>query len=68
MVYKIGDKVRVIANEYVDSLNLPFHHYELGEIVRVIKVTENLIECKNSKGIRQSLRHTHIKPIKIIRI
>ena len=63
-LYKIGDKVQVVMNEYVTDCGCQFHYYELGEIVRVIGVSHDLINCKNSKGLTQELRPRHIKPIK----
>ena len=66
MKYKIGDKVRVVANIYVSSIDMPLHHYELGEIVRVERVTEHLIYCKNPKGLKQTLKPTYIEPLKKI--
>lgn len=64
--YKIGDKVQVIANDYVPGFGGSFHHYEIGETVRVVRVVQNekLIYCINPKGLEQALRPTHIKPIK----
>jgi hypothetical protein len=61
---KIGDKVQVMVNEIVPDINEPFHHYELGEIVRVVRVSNHLIYCINPKGLEQALKPTHIKPIK----
>ena len=63
--YKKDDKVRVVANETVpNDLNIPFHYYEIGEIVRVTRVTRHVIYCLNSKGLNQALKPTHIEPIK----
>jgi hypothetical protein len=61
--YKIGDKVCVVTNEYVTECGCNFHHFEIGEKVRVIGVSHNLINCKNSKGLTQELRPRHIKLI-----
>ena len=62
-VYKIGDKVQVVANELNAYLGDPFHYYELGEIVRVVRVTQYTIECINPKGLIQMLKPTQIKLI-----
>lgn len=64
--YKTGDKVQVIANDYVPGFEGSFHHYEIGETVRVVRVPQNknIIYCINSKGLEQALRPTHIKLIK----
>lgn len=61
---KKGDKVQVVANEFVTDANAPFHYYELGEIVRVVRVSNHLIYCLNPKGLEQALKPKHIKPIK----
>lgn len=64
--FKIGDKVQVIANDYVPGFDGSFHHYDLGETVRVVRVPQNknIIYCINSKGLEQALKPKHIKPIK----
>ena len=61
---KIGDKVQVVMNEIVQDLNEPFHHYELGATVRVVRVSDHLIYCTNSKGLNQALKPTHVRKIK----
>lgn len=65
-VYKTGDKVQVISNDYVPGYEGRFHYYEIGETVRVVRVAQNknAIYCINSKGLEQVLRPTHIKLIK----
>ena len=61
--YKIGDQVRVVTNELASNKKDPFHYFELGETVRVFRVCENLIYCRNRKGLEQGLRKRHIEPI-----
>ena len=65
--YTRGDKVQVVMNEWVPSSKNQFHYYALGEIVRVTRVTENLIYCINPKGLEQAMKPKHIKPIKNIK-
>lgn len=61
--YKTGDKVLVVANPYVPDYGF-LHHYKIGEIVRVVRVTESIIYCIGPKGLEQALRPTQIKLIK----
>ena len=61
---KTGDKVQVVMNEIEPTLKYPYHHYKIGEIVRVVRVTEHIIYCKNSKGLEQALKPKHTTPIK----
>ena len=61
--YKTGDKVLVVANELNTDVGEPFHHYKLGERVRVVRVADHLIECINPDGLIQMLKHTQVKLI-----
>lgn len=61
--YKIGDYARIVGNDKVGQL-CPHHYYEMGEIVKIVKIGKSLARVINYAGLTQTVRVRHIKPIK----